>query len=305
MLEASPVSYSQKALFEVGEFEKRFPEFYLNLDEHCLESILDLSKIPDVERYARNNRESWQDEVKIISNGIVNFSNLIVQEHPDTIVLLDKSARPISQFLKSLWGEAYPGCHTPDIRFINIGREYSHKYHDEKLLADLYLGHSKYINNKKIIVADEVIYRGDSITMARNTILKVFPNIKQTIYTCVFGKETPFWFHPTLYMGLGVFDEMMPNDILAYVLTNGEQDTFFTKTVAGVARRHPEIANKSYCKDALDGTHECVIEFHNEVGYLGKMIAKSCQKYSKDKFFIKPTIPTYLNYLNNSFRYNE
>jgi hypothetical protein len=186
--------------------------------------------------------------------------------------------------LRTLWREVYPECSTPNIRFINIGREASTKYRDESLLSQLYEAHSKYINSKKVIIADEFALKGESISKARDTILKVFPDVKSLQCTIVF-EDPQFWFHQTFYMGLGVFDEIMPMDILAGASEADRQDTFFAKTVPGVARRCPMIKNKSYYKDTLKRTHEAVNEFRDQLGYFAKIIAKNCREYPKDGAF--------------------
>ena len=299
MLETQLDLYNQNTLPSASEFEKKFPDKYLWLDLIALEAEFDLDTIPDIEVCASNLRKSQKNVVGTISKEIVDFSNLVVQEHPDTIILLDKSARPISHLLRTLWREVYPECSTPNIRFINIGREASTKYRDESLLSQLYGAHSKFINNKKVIIADEFALRGESISRARDTILNVFPDVKSLQCTIVF-EDSQFWFHPSFYMGLGVFDEIMPMDILAGASEADRQDTFFAKTVPGVARRCPMVKNQSYYKDTLKSTHEAVDEFRDQLGYLAKIIAKNCRAFPKDNVFIKPKLPFSVSHLNKS-----
>jgi hypothetical protein len=279
----------------------KFPDSYLELNLYKLVSELDLAKIPsDIKMYARNYGKQCQDEIKILAKGIVDFSNLVVQEHPDTIVLLDKSARPISYFLKSLWRKAYSECRTPDIRFVNIGREYSDKYDNENSLIELYKAHFRYINNKNIIIADEFIEHGDSITKAKETIRKVFPYAKRLLCTSVFGGQLPFWYSQSFYSGLGVFDRLMPNDILWKVSEKDEPDTFVSKTIVGVARRHEQVKRDREYEEALKDTQKSVNEMHSEMGYLARIIARNCNKYSTSDIVIKPNLPWNVKYLNRT-----
>lgn len=298
MLERSRDLYNQDSLFNLEEFKSKFPDSYLELNKSRFESGIDITKIPHVVEYAKQFREMWQEEAEILASGIINFSNLIVQERPDTVMLLDKSARPISHFLKSLWRCAYPECRTPNIRFVNIGREWSNKYKDEKLINQLYQAHFRYINGKNLIIADEFIEHGESITKAKKTIRRVFTDAKRLLCTGVFGDQPQYWYHPTLYLGLGVFDNMMPNDILYNVPEKDEPDTFVSKTIAGVARRHKEVRDNREYKEALDDTQKDVNEMHAEIGYLAKIIALNCNKISMDSVLIEPNLPWNVSYLN-------
>jgi len=55
----------------------------------------------------------------------------VQNEHIDTLVFLDKSARPISWLFRELWGRECADQPMPNVRFINIGRNVeSHQQHD-------------------------------------------------------------------------------------------------------------------------------------------------------------------------------
>lgn len=298
MLERFILIDKQPALFDLEEDTKVFPSSYLKINNSRLITEIDIAKLSGVKLFAERWEKKWQDEVGVMAKGIVDFSNLIIQEHPDTILLLDKSARPISHFLKSLWKYSYPGCQTPDIRFINIGREYSRKYYDKKQLTQLYYANLKYMNYKKVIVADEVIEKGDTIKRARETIKKIFPNTQRLLFTSVFGADLPFWYSGSFHAGIGVFDRLMPNDILGDISEKKEQDTFFAKTVTGVARRHEQIKNAQNYDNVKKDTQEQINKLRFEINYLAEKISNNCQKYYTKEVVAKPNLPWNLFYLN-------
>lgn len=280
------------------EYGNNFPYSYLKVNESKLNAALDLEKISGIKIFADKWNKKWQDQVGILTKGIVNFSNLVIQERPDTILLLDKSARPVSHFLKSLWRYSYPEKHTPDIRFTNIGREFSHKYGSRKLISQLYLAHSHSLNNKKIIIADEVVEKGDTMRLAKNTIRKVFPNTKRLVFTSVFGADLPFWYKGSFYAGVGVFDRLMPGNLLDNVSEKDEPDSFFSKTVVGVARRHPQIKRDQDYNDVVMNTQEQVNKLRYEIEYLAETISGSCQKFDTKGIVVRPNLPLNLGYLN-------
>lgn len=251
-----PVAIDQKV-----QLENKLPNSYLWLRKDKFRADIDKNKIPHI----------GQLDAEDIALGIVNFSNFIIQERPDTIILLDKSARPVAHLLKSLWREIYPEFHTPNICFVNIGKKKNSKYSDEDALAELYKTHSQNINGKKVIIADEVVVTGESISRSKEVIEKVFPSAKKLIFASVFGGQAPLWYGKEL--DIGVTDLWKTDD----------------KSVDFISVPTRKVGEPFHDQDRIN-------EIRFELSYLAKKIAGNCSKNpEKMSLVYKPNLPEWLD----------
>jgi hypoxanthine phosphoribosyltransferase len=214
----------------------------------------------------------------ILAEGLVNLANMIVHEKANTLVLLDKSARPVAHLLKAYWRLTYPEVKIPAMRFMNIGQEGFEKDYNKKMLELLYKAHKSSMNGKTVIVADEGISSGTTISRAKKVIEAVFPKTRRFIYTAVFEKF-PRWYSQTQY--LGVYDL----DDLPLRLTKSEEkefmanepDTHISKTITGVFRRNPILKNHYSSLYSMVERQKCANNIRAELTYLAQVVACTTQ----------------------------
>jgi hypoxanthine phosphoribosyltransferase len=273
-------------------YKERFPDKLLHLDIESLKNDVDFGRV-QLLITSFNSHRPWKD-MENLANGIVGLSNLIVTERPDTLVLLDKSARPVAHFLKNLWREAYTDFEGIDIRFINVGRESEEKDSNKKYLKQLFSAHTESMIGKKVIVADEIIVTGDSINRAKDLLEKVFPDTRKVIYTAIFH-SIPEWYNKNQY--LGVYDL---NHLPLEKIPEFEDNNHIAKTISGIVRRHPDLID-----DPVLLEHGGLRTFQNEVNeiraqlsYFSKKVAGHCEMVPLGSEVVRPILPYGLGFTN-------
>ena len=72
-----------------------------------------------------------------LAEGTINLINLSIQQKADTVMFMDKSARPAAYLFRKTWQLCFPQSDMPEIRFVNIGKEGGEKYESPEALIDL------------------------------------------------------------------------------------------------------------------------------------------------------------------------
>lgn len=122
----------------------------------------------------------------------------VVKEDIDTLVFLDKSARPISWLFRELWKVEQPDKKSPDIKFVNFG--IGHPAHDkvyreervdldreiEAVKPELQKWFKDQFAQKQVLIVDEVSKSGRSLLLAKEVIERVFPEVSQVEETSLF-----------------------------------------------------------------------------------------------------------------------
>lgn len=247
---------------------------YLELDSVSFFKDIDIKKIP--------NLGDNEGEIFDLSEGVVNLINLVNQNKATTLILLDKSARPVGHLFKNVWRELYQDKIMPDIRFINSGREDERKDLDSISLNELKRAHESSINGKVVIVADEFVSSGNSLKRTKNLIHKVFPQVKKMVFTGV-TPHLPNWYGKSKM--LGVYDPTdlpflwdIPKDDKSKVLGR-ERATHISKSLMGVYTRNESLVNvgKNVQTDIMEAKL-MAYQLRGELSYLAKKIAGSCMK---------------------------
>ncbi len=276
-----------------------YPDTLPKPKELLVLNLRDLTRDTDTRRLYLSTSEN-EDQIENLAVGVVNLLNLTVANNADTLVLMDKSARPIGHLFINVWRELYPDSKRPEIRFINVGTEGMSKDDNRTFLKELHDAHFKSMDGKVVILADEAVHTGNSIKRAKNLVEKVFPKTKKVIYTAV-CRETPVWYGSV--SRLGVYDlRDLPSsphygepDYRA--LRKSEPDKHVSKTLAGVLRRNPKIIAIS--REILEDRRANVNDLRGELSYLAKKIAGSCMKVPREQLNPQPILSEYLNEILN------
>jgi hypoxanthine phosphoribosyltransferase len=237
-----------------------------------------------------------------LANGVVSLANNIVYDDADTLVLLDKSARPVAQLLEAYWRNAYTDRQIPNIRFMNIGLESGEKDSNPKFLKMLYNSHFQALNGKTVVVADEAICTGSTLIRAKRLLGNVFPETKRIIYTAVFD-NTPFWYGQPKYLGVYDLDQLpfsLERDRKEKLRKN-EPDTHISKSLPGILRRNRDLKKHYIGQDlTIEGRQNLVNKLRVELSYIGEITAKCTVNlpftaYKCDHHFYGPRLEEELN----------
>ena len=223
------------------------------------------------------------------SIGVVKLTNELIQSKADTLVLLDRSARPIAQLFKSYWREVYQESEMPSIRFINIGQE-SKKYNNsDKSLKELYNAHSNSFNGKTVLVADECVVTGSTLLKAKYILESTFPSTNKFIYTAVLD-VCPKWYN--LPSVLGVYDlsdfAVKFGGGLKKDIIKNNPDSFVSKSIRGFVAKN-NLGNDSV-SESLEKRQRRLNRLRKELSVLGKIVAKNTYEKPVDA---KPVFPIF------------
>lgn len=110
-----------------------------------------------------NNFEYFDvDDVVSIKFGVIELMEKVEKEGYETLVFLDKSARPLSRIFRYSWKKILGERKMPEIKFVNPQKEITEE--DKELFSKLYQGHVK----GKVCLVDELSFSGDSYDKVRD-----------------------------------------------------------------------------------------------------------------------------------------
>jgi hypothetical protein len=125
----------------------------------------------------RSRFESKIGDPEKIGRGLLNFANVVAATGPDSIVFLDKSARPLYWGLRPLWERLRSGASLPEARFVNIGRYDDEKFRKRRLRRGLQQLFGTSLDGKKVMIVDETASSGETIVNAVKAFRREFPQI--------------------------------------------------------------------------------------------------------------------------------
>lgn len=163
-----------------------------------------------------------------LAEGTLYLINETIDQKPDTIFFLDKSARPAAYLFRETWKNLLPDTKLPNIRFINIGRDQNQESDEQSMeqLRQKFTG----IEEDTILVADEYVKTGQTINRAVDTIGKIFPEAKSVSGLGMYGRQPPWNEDPA---AIGVVEN--END------PSGSSNDYLVKPY----RRHASEENKA------------------------------------------------------------
>lgn len=135
----------------------------------------------------------------------------------DTLVFLDKSARPGAYLFNQLWHQLISqstetgGVNKPKIKFLNVGYDDPNKHDHKKSLEELGVLYNRGDLSGNVIIVDEYIASGSSSRLAGEAIQKAgyrMNNLEaiQMFYEC------PSWYSDSSVKGVSEVPHMSPED---------------------------------------------------------------------------------------------
>lgn len=115
-----------------------------------------------------------------------------------TMVFMDKSARPLAGFFRALWKRLYPDEVVPEMRFFvsdwqRVGN--SSPIATPEQVRKAFRGYEEIFNDKNVLVVDEYILFGTTINRAKQALQGAFPAIRSIMrggmYEHQYTKEEP------------------------------------------------------------------------------------------------------------------
>lgn len=133
----------------------------------------------------------------------VEFISDLHDKNVDTIVFMDKSARPLASFFRSLWKRVFPNEEVPEMKFMvpidkNMPVEGDMEGYDEGIkkraaqFKKVFSGYSENFENKNVCVVDEIVAEGYTSNIAEEIIKRSFPSanvLKGNIYGGWAGRD--------------------------------------------------------------------------------------------------------------------
>lgn len=189
-----------------------------------------------------------------LGNDMLLFVNQVRKKSPDSLVFMDRSARPAAWMFRDIWRSINPNEEMPEIKFVNIGREkvgdanFIGRYADPseqarykenvkrdinkvQALKEAFTVHAKdpqgnkletdqtYFDNKKIWIVDEYSPEGVSLMTAGALFEAAFADRSAIISEKVLFQDEPPWImdnphHPIQKAELIGVQKKHPQDIL-------------------------------------------------------------------------------------------
>ncbi len=166
----------------------------------------------------------------------------IVERDIDTVLYLDKSARPVSWFVRELWPVLMKGHQAPETKYANVDANAviglastgarpsddemaNFSFSDEQVAelrqtyADPQNPEATLFDGKRILIVDEIFVSGSTLKLAQKLFEEAFPDAHFEAVAWMYGdfvedrrmsrrtlKEVPIWYHDTDVAGRGVGD---------------------------------------------------------------------------------------------------
>lgn len=138
-------------------------------------------------------------------------AQFVVKVHelkPDTIVCMETRARVLGVLIKKVWERLYPDEKCPEVRFLIPNKTKDEKRKEVYLsnLKNTFDGNKDAFSNKKVLLVDEVVGSGTTISNASEDLKKVFPDAN--IYWGGFSGQEPYLF-PDKKLDIAPVDNML------------------------------------------------------------------------------------------------
>lgn len=122
----------------------------------------------------------------------VEFLVDVHDKRVDTMVFMDKRARPLAGLFRAIWARIYPDQKTPAMRFLvsrpkiiepsGTSRDVAVDY---LLVRQIFAKSKPVFRKKRILFVDEEILSGDTLKKAEKIIKQAFPDIGETLFGAV------------------------------------------------------------------------------------------------------------------------
>lgn len=173
-----------------------------------------------------------------VIEGIANLTDLVTQYEIDTLLFLDKSARPMAYLFRKTWAGVFPNDRTPDIRFIDVGQG---SYEPAKLaspdaLAEVKNRYAECVVGKRVLVVDEYTESGSSLLAAKKLIEGLFPDAEK-VYATAVSPTTPKWYGKREMIGVANSHEYLEEYALFTDPVVAEKPSFISSTLFGALNK--------------------------------------------------------------------
>ena len=152
--------------------EKFFGEL-VNDPQSKFDGLIQMDKIAD--RLVEKENGEWDLEHRqdYLAQGL-EFTVNIHKKKPDTIVFLDRSARPLAGFIRQIWARVYEGEDAPEMKFLNL---HVHGTTSSEKIADAFKASKDDFIGKVVLVVDECVTTGATLKLAKDRLQHAFPGI--------------------------------------------------------------------------------------------------------------------------------
>lgn len=174
--------------------QESLPSYSRDADGERLRAKKESRKPSEYEAYweslARDTTEPyadmWRKECRkaYLEQG-VEFLVDVHDKGIDTMVFMDRSARPLAGFFHALWQRIYPNESAPAMRFMVSNRTEAKAPSPEKVRM-VFNNSREAFNNKRVLLVDEAIDEGGTLKGAKQALRGAFPGIKEIIFGGMF-----------------------------------------------------------------------------------------------------------------------
>lgn len=135
---------------------------------------------------------------QVLRDRLESLKQFVEEHHPNTLVFLDKSARPLSWLLRELWKQSPQQQAHPEIRFVNIGtsssffkspNEKEMPQHLEEIASRFRQTFGTTFSNQDLIIIDDVKSTGRSLRLAQQSFLTAFPDARSVRSAALFQEQ--------------------------------------------------------------------------------------------------------------------
>lgn len=232
-------------------------EFYIDSAGRTIQRQPDVpeSEYPDDGSYhilsdVNQRRQLASDMAAFVHARVTEQYESMSDYNNQTLVFLDKSARPAAWFFRYMWHNLYSTYPAPDIKYVNIGQEkgpeheeflvdfsslkdteafYNKTKGNTKMVNDLKKVFQKkegseetYLDNRDVLIVDEHSNTGNTLVVAKALFDGAFGSrIKSLRATDIFSQEPPWLFDEDM---IGVTDRK-PGDFTTKGIKPVPQDT--------------------------------------------------------------------------------
>lgn len=216
----------------------------------------------------------------------------VVDDNIDTLVFLDKSARPISWLFRELWKYEQPGVKTPNIKFVNIGHGHG-LHHDVKTqhIQSIYEEEKRRIqqifrhisDDKQILIVDEIVANGTSLAATKQLFEQAFPEADietKGIFSIMEITQMPWMLMPGATDVIALDDELF-----ARAMHEKQIDQYLEKSLEDISAA---IYTDNFTPSFGYSVKSAVDHFERGFKELKKgKLNKTIKKYTKSPFLFK------------------
>ncbi|OGH58891.1 MAG: hypothetical protein A2725_04040 [Candidatus Magasanikbacteria bacterium RIFCSPHIGHO2_01_FULL_33_34] len=184
----SAVSLEEK-LSKRQEGRIRYKQYFDGLLNRVLINIEDGSLVEEyyedlevIRDFGEKNRKSY------IEQG-AEFVVDIYSKNIDTIIFIDRSARPLAGFFREIWRRIYPDKKIPEMKFILINILHGISTDPDKI-RETFNNFKGDFNGKKVLIVDEIVESGETIQYTSDAMSDAFPGIDEIFLGAMYDSSS-------------------------------------------------------------------------------------------------------------------